>query len=242
MKTQKLKTIVSVMVLVVITWACQNSTNTEESNLYTNAHKATVKEVVHATSYTYLNVEEGNETFWVAVNRAEFEVGQVLYFDKGLEMKNFESKDLQRTFESVYFVQDISDQPTLPGAASEQPSMAQSQPQKPALEKLDINVEPVEGGISIATLFANRETYKDQTVKIRGQVTKVNMSIMGKNWIHIQDGTVNDGKFDLTITTAQVANVGDVVTFEGKITLDKDFGAGYIYDVIMEEGVKADSI
>ncbi len=241
MKTQKLKTIVSVMVLVMIAWACQNSTNTDESNLYTNDHKVSVKEVVHATSYTYLNVEEGNETFWVAVNRAEFEVGEVLYFDGGLEMKDFESKDLQRTFESIYFVESISDKPTLPGSET-QPSMAQTQPQKPTLEKLDLNIEPAEGGISIATLFANRETYKDKTVKIKGQVTKINMSIMGKNWIHIQDGTDDDGNFDLTITTSQVAEVGNVVTFEGKITLDKDFGAGYVYEVIMEDGVKSDSI
>ena len=97
--------------------------------------------------------------------------------------------------------------------------MAQTQPQKPTLEKLDLNIDPAEGGISIATLFANRETYKDKTVKIKGQVTKINMSIMGKNWIHIQDGTDDDGNFDLTITTSQVAEVGNVVTFEGKITL-----------------------
>jgi len=242
MKTQKLKTIVSVMVLVVLVWACQNNTNTQESNLYTNDHKATVKEVVQATSYTYLNVEEGNETFWVAVNRAEFEVGQVLYFNSGLEMKDFESKDLRRTFESVYFVQDISDQPTLPGAASEQPSMAQSQPQKPTLEKKDINIEPAEDGITIATLYSNRDSYKDQIVNIKGEVTKFNPSIMNRNWVHIQDGTDVDGNFDLTITTDQVVNVGDVVTFKGKISLNKDFGAGYTYEVIMEEATIADAI
>ena len=229
------------MVLVIIVWACQNNSSTKESNLYTNDHKVTVKEVVHANSYTYLNVEEGNETFWVAVNRAEFEVGEILYFDNGLEMKDFESKDLQRTFKTIYFVQGISDQPTLPGS-EKQPSMAQTQPQKPILEKLDLNIDPAEGGISIATLFANRETYKDKTVKIKGQVTKINMSIMGKNWIHIQDGSADAKNFDLTITTAQVANVGDVVTFEGKITLDKDFGAGYVYEVIMEDGVKIDGV
>lgn len=242
MKTQKLKTIVSVMVLVIIAWACQNNSNTQESNLYTNDHKATVKEVVHATSYTYLNVEEGSETFWVAVNRAEFEVGQVLYFNNGLEMKDFESKDLQRTFESVYFVQDISDQPTLPGAASEQPSMAQKQPQKPTLEKKDINIEPAKGGISIATLYSNRDSYKDQIVSIKGQVTKFNPNIMNRNWVHIQDGTDADGKFDLTITTDQAVNVGDVTTFKGKISLNKDFGAGYTYEVIMEEATTLDAI
>lgn len=242
MKTQKLTTILSVMVLVIIAWACQNNSNTADSNLYTNDHKATVKEVIQASSYTYLNVEEGGENFWIAVNKGEFEIDAVLYFDKGLEMTNFESKDLGRTFESVYFVQGISDQPTLPGATSEQPSMAQTEPQKPTLEKKNINIEPAEGGISIATLYSNRDTYKDQIVSIKGEVTKFNPSIMNRNWVHIQDGTDADGNFDLTITTDQVVNVGDVVTFKGKISLNKDFGAGYTYEVIMEEATKADAI
>lgn len=250
MKTQKLKTIVSILLVVMLAWGCGSNTSNTESNLYANAHKVTVKEVVQATSYTYLNVEEGGETFWIAVSKGEFAVDGILYYDDGLEMKNFESKDLQRTFETVYFVQGISDKPRLPGEESQtssghshsQPSMGQSQPQKPTLEKLDLNIEPVDGGISIAQLFANRETYKDQTVKIRGQVTKINMSIMGKNWIHIQDGSADGENFDLTITTAQVAEVGNVVTFEGKISLDKDFGAGYVYEVIMEDAVKTDSI
>ena len=241
MKTLKLKTIVSALVVVMFAWACQNNTKNTESNLYTNAHKVTVKEVVQATSYTYLNVEENNESFWIAVNRSEYTEGVVLYYDEGLEMNNFESKDLQRTFETVYFVQGISDQPTLPGS-EKQPSMAQTQPQKPTFEKVDVSIEPSEGGISIGTLFANRETYKDQIVKIRGQVTKFNPNIMSKNWIHIQDGSDDSGNFDLTITTNQVVNVGDVVTFEGKISLNKDFGAGYTYEVIMEEAVKADAI
>jgi hypothetical protein len=61
---------------------------------------------------------------------------------------------------------------------------------------------------------------------------------MSRNWVHIQDGTKNDGKVaDLTITTNANVQVGDNVSFEGKITLDKDFGAGYKYNVIMEQGV-----
>jgi hypothetical protein len=242
MKNLKLKTIGTALVLVMIVWACQNGSKNTGSNIYTDDHKATVKEVIQASSYTYLNVEEeSGETFWIAINKGDFEVDAIVYFDDGLEMNNFESKDLQRTFETIYFVQRISDQPTLPGA-EEKTSMTQTQPQKPTLEKLDVNITPAQGGISIATLFANRETYKDKTVRIKGQVTKVNMSIMGKNWIHIQDGTVDDGNFDLTITTSQLAEVGDVVTFEGKIYLNKDFGAGYTYEVIMEEAVKIEGV
>jgi hypothetical protein len=58
---------------------------------------------------------------------------------------------------------------------------------------------------------------------------------MGKNWVHIQDGTEYQGGFDLTITTDGQVAVGETVTFEGKIVLDKDFGYGYSYPVLMEE-------
>ena len=59
---------------------------------------------------------------------------------------------------------------------------------------------------------------------------------MGKNWVHIQDGTDYKDGFDLTVTTNNTVAVGEIVTFEGKIALDKDFGYGYSYSVIMEEG------
>lgn len=241
MKTQKLKTIVLAIVVVMIAWACQNNTKNAENNLYIDGHKVTVKEVIQATSYTYLNVEEDNETYWIAINKGDYNVDDVLYYDNGMIMHDFESKDLGRTFEHIFFIQDIRDQPTIPGSSPE-PSMEQSQPQKPTLEKMDISIDPAAGGITIGDLYANKDSYKDKTVKIKGQVTKFNPNIMNKNWIHIQDGTADAGNFDLTITTDQIVNVGDVVTFVGKIALDKDFGAGYTYEVIMEEAVKEDAI
>jgi hypothetical protein len=81
----------------------------------------------------------------------------------------------------------------------------------------------------------NRQEYSGKEIEIRGVVVKVNKQIMGKNWIHIQDGTNSEGKFDLTITSQDLAEVNDEVTFKGKITLEKDFGSGYFYEVIMEE-------
>jgi hypothetical protein len=101
--------------------------------------------------------------------------------------------------------------------------------------KTDIKVEKAEGGISIGELFAGKESYSGKTVKVRGEVTKVNLGIMGRNWIHIQDGTADGNNYDLTITTDREASVGDVVTFEGTVTVNKDFGSGYSYEVIIEE-------
>ena len=101
--------------------------------------------------------------------------------------------------------------------------------------KINISIEAGEGCIKISDLFANKKSYAGKSIKVKGFVTKFNPEIMGKNWIHIQDGSEYDGDFDLTITTASQVSVGETLTFEGTIALDKDFGYGYKYDVLLEE-------
>ena len=103
-------------------------------------------------------------------------------------------------------------------------------------EKINIKVEPCSDCITIAKLLADKKSYSGKVIKIKGKVTKFNPSIMEKNWVHIQDGSEFGGDFDLTITTAIQASVGETLTFEGKIVLDKDFGYGYFYKVLMEDG------
>ena len=72
-------------------------------------------------------------------------------------------------------------------------------------------------------------------VRIRGQVVKFNANIMGRNWLHLQDGTGAAGTNDLTITSAATVNVGDTILAKGVVTTNKDFGFGYKYDVIIEK-------
>jgi len=111
------------------------------------------------------------------------------------------------------------------------------QGKKAPVENAEISVDPAKEGITLAELFSNRNAYENKIITVSGQVVKVNTGIMGKNWIHIQDGTKDGDDFDLTITTQNVVEVGAVVTFEGKIELNKDFGSGYTYEVIMEDAV-----
>jgi hypothetical protein len=105
-----------------------------------------------------------------------------------------------------------------------------------SIEKMNVKVEPCEGCITISNLIANKQSFSGKVIKVKGRVTKFNPEIMGKNWVHVQDGSEFNGGFDLTITTNERVSVGDTLTFEGKIALDKDFGYGYFYSVIMEEG------
>ncbi len=92
-------------------------------------------------------------------------------------------------------------------------------------------------GYTVAGLFAKKASLKDKKVEVRGKVVKVNKGIMGRNWLHLQDGTGSAAaaNFDLTVTSQGVATVGQVVLIKGVLRLNKDFGSGYRYAVIVED-------
>ena len=100
-----------------------------------------------------------------------------------------------------------------------------------------IQISPVEGGQSIGELYDSPSEFKSKKVKVRGQVVKVNMDIMDRNWVHLVDGTKGKDKSDLTFTTQEVVQVGDTIVFEGVLAIDREFGAGYTYPLVVEEAV-----
>jgi hypothetical protein len=107
---------------------------------------------------------------------------------------------------------------------------------QPVATKADIKIEPCGDCVTIGRLVADKKSFSGKKIRVKGVVTKVNQAIMEKNWVHIQDGTEAEGVYDLTITTSGTVAVGDTVTFEGRIVLEKDFGYGYFYSILMEEG------
>ncbi len=98
---------------------------------------------------------------------------------------------------------------------------------------------PSEGNFKVADIFAKKDELNGKSVTVSGKVVKVNLVIMGKNWIHLQDGTGEKGTNDITITTDGTAKVDDKVVVNGTVVTNKDFGAGYKYDVIIENGIVA---
>ena len=90
------------------------------------------------------------------------------------------------------------------------------------------------GVVSISALIANREKYDGHTVTVKGMCVKVNNNIMNRNWVHLRDESIQDDT-DLTVTTSENIKVDDIVMLQGKIALNKDFGAGYEYEIIMED-------
>ncbi len=193
-----------------------------------------VTEVIQGNNYTYLQVKENMADRWVAVGKQDVNTGDVYYYDEALQMTNFHSKEIDRDFDVIYFVNQISKTPL-----NQQSAMGGAMPAhsgKVAASDAEVEITKPEGELQIADVFANRADYSSKQFEIRGIVVKVNDQVMGKNWVHIQDGSGNSGNFDLTITTQADVEVGDEVIFKGKLTLNKDFGAGYFYDLIMEDG------
>lgn len=191
-------------------------------------HMVVVMEVLNTEKYTYLNVDEEGTNFWIAIPKKEVQIGATYYYKGGLLKKNFESKEYNRVFETLYLVSDVIPHP-IDGsefAAGQVPSQQSSDSQAP------ISVNSVEGSIKLSELFLNPDKYEGQIVQVSGKCVKVNPMIMGRNWVHIQDGSGDN--LDLTVTTAVNIPVDAIVTLTGIISLNKDFGAGYRYDVIME--------
>lgn len=210
--------------------------NEVASNNNKSVHKIVVKETIDGGSYSYLKVSEGEKEYWMAVSRVNAEVGKTYYYDQGMVMKNFESKQLNRVFDEIVFADAIrtsKDSKTVKNPHSN----PHSNPQKESkLDKLNLNLSKASDDIYLKDLFENKAKYAGKEIKVSGVVVKVNKRILGKNWIHIVDGTKTATKSSLTITSQELVKVGDTVTAKGSIVLDKDFGANYIYDVLLENG------
>jgi len=235
-----LLSIIGIIAVMTVSQSCKNSKTSSDKK--SNVHTVIVKEAIQAGEYTYLKVTEDDAEMWLAAPACVPVVGATYYYKGGTEMKNFQSKQLNKTFESVYFIDNLSSVPitdeTTTTTAATDTNAANAMTQhiaKTTTEKIDVKITPVSGGITIAELYKNKASYAGKTVKVKGKVTKFSSAIMDKNWIHLQDGTEFDKNFDLAITTLGEVAAGDTIIATGKIALDKDFGYNYTYKVIMED-------
>lgn len=233
-----MKQIIIILGMIFILSACNQNAQIQE--IPEGFHRVQVKEVIHTTSYTYILGAEGEIENWFAFPRRQVEVRSSYFYSGGFDMVDFKSRELDRTFDKVVFLEGISTEPkAIPkkSMSKPMPDKAQetgSKKNKPT-KQTELKIDKVEGSITIAELYENKEQYKDKRVIIKGKVTKFSPMIMDKNWIHLEDGSNFNGLFDLTITTDEKATVGEIILIEGLINLNVDFGFGYKYDVIMQE-------
>jgi hypothetical protein len=206
--------------------------------------RGTVLETMDAAGYTYVLLDTAEGPRWVAAQQTPVAVNDIVQTNQGMMMQEFTSQSLDRTFEVIYFsdaLQNLSTT-TLP-AGHPDTALPPGHPTTTMASDAagsvvgDVAVAAVEEGKNIAWVNASKDSLAGQSVSLRGKVVKFNANILGTNWLHIQDGSGSaaDGNNDLAVTSGAEAAVGDTVVVTGKIVLDKDFGAGYSYPVLMED-------
>jgi hypothetical protein len=153
-------------------------------------------------------------------------------------MGSFTSKTLKRTFDKIIFSGGIlnpaskgGDKPVTAQQAGAAPAAAKS------TEKIKVAKATGPDAYTVNEVYEKQASLNEKTAVVKGKVVKVSQGIMGKNWIHLQDGTGDAamGTNKLVTTSQDLPTVGDIVTMKGTIYKDKDFGAGYKYSVIMEQ-------
>lgn len=195
-----------------------------------------VKAVEQVPNYTYLLVKGKGPEYWIAVSSTEIQVGESITYQGGMLMENFHSEELNRTFEKVIFLEDLVENQA---SSNTDKMLGTSQGSEVKTDRLETSIEAEAGTVSIEELFADPGAYEGKTIRVKGEVAKFNPNIMERNWIHLQDGTDFEGKFDLTVTSQEGFVVGQVLTLEGIIALNRDFGYGYSYEILLEKATLA---
>ncbi len=187
----------------------------------------TVLETMDAGGYTYAHLDHGGKQVWVAGPTTKLAGGTKLGRMTGALMTGFRSDTLKRTFDQIYFVGAYS---TGDAKAADPHGAAPAATVAP-----QVKVARANGGKTIAEVFGAKTALAGKPVAVRGQITKLTTGVLDRNWVHLSDGSGAAGTNDLLVTTHDATlKVGDVIVARGTVALDKDFGASYRYDVMIE--------
>jgi hypothetical protein len=209
--------------------------------------KGQVLEIKDVDAYTYLRLKTKDGEQWAAVNKAPVKQGAEVTIENASVMKNFESKTLKRKFDTIVFgsLAGGAATPVAATAAGTPPAGggkdlgAMHSGMSKAVDVGDVKVQKASGADArtVAEIVGKPGELKNKPVVVRAKVVKFTPAILGKNWIHVRDGTGSDadGTNDVLVTSQAEAKVGDVVLIKGIVRTDVDLGSGYAYKVLVEE-------
>jgi hypothetical protein len=190
-----------------------------------------VLEAQNVDMYTYLRLKTKDGEIWAAVPTTAVKKGAQVTIANPTTMQNFESKTLKKTFDKIVFGQvvDPNAKPAAPHGAM--PGASGAAPVAKVAKASGSDAR------TVGEVVKGRVALKDKTVLVHAQVVKVNLGILGKNWLHVRDGSGSDadGTNDVLVTTKDEAAVGDVVTVKGTVRNDVNLGSGYTYAVLIED-------
>ena len=196
----------------------------------------TVRETMDSLGYTYVRVGTDGRSAWAAGPKTAVKVGDRVKLPAGILMKDFHSKRLGRTFDWLWLIGSIE----VEGAAPAQPDVA-AMHGKPATDPAAAaafdftRIKKPAGGLTVAEIHVRRAELAGKTVTVCAIAVKATPEVMGRNWLHLRDGTGAPGTDDLTVTSAELAQVGKVVLVTGTVVVNRDFGFGYEYEVMLED-------
>jgi hypothetical protein len=196
--------------------------------------KGEVLEVLNAPSFTYLRLKTRTGEIWASVPTAPVKKGAEVTLIDPQMMGNFESKSLKRTFDKLVFA-TLAD---ANGNAGATPLSPHGTPRALATPVVKVAKATGPDAKTVAEVVAGKAALTGKAVTIRGQVVKYSSGIMGKNWVHLQDGSGSaaGGDHDILLTTTDTTAVGAVVNASGTVRTNVDFGSGYAYAVMIEGG------
>ena len=209
-----------------------------------------VLEIKPAMGYKYLKIDENGKILWVAIANAPVTIGDKIGYDKKTLMKDFKSKTLNQKFKEIYFASDVYLPQKVTAPKSMKDILGLSSQKKDPHAGMGIGMSPQPADEKPAKPFVKKDTYtvaevhmwrkslKDQNITVTGSVYKVSKGIMKRDWVHLGDGTGNEQKLtDDLVFTAPTSTVkaGDKIVAKGTVAVDKDFGYGYFYPVIIEK-------
>jgi len=192
-----------------------------------------VIETMDSGGYTYVQIENSGKKTWVAVPSTKVIKGQNISFAPGVEMQDFISKTMNRTFDRIIFSGGVVGQA---GKGSDMKATGSKESAVTATEKIKVEKAAGTNAYTVVEIYKNGSKLENENIVVKGKVVKVSAGVMKKNWIHIQDGSgdTKTGSNDLVMTSNELPSVGDVVTASGTLYNNKDFGSGYKYAVIIE--------
>lgn len=190
--------------------------------------------------YTYIQLQQAGKEVWVAASDFDVTVGDEIEYAGGVQMYDFHTKALDRTFDEILFLTNIRKKP-------EAKSILQSEMPNDDNHRNLVSAQPVvaapapgevvksEAELSIAQLFAQRSAMAGKVVSVRGKVLKVSNNILGKTWVTLSDGTGTAPDDKLLVTTLQEIEIGATLSATGKVKTNIDLGMGYAYKVVLED-------
>lgn len=192
-----------------------------------------VLETRNVDIYTYLRLKTSSGEIWAAVPTATVRKGDQVTIGRPMIMENFESKTIKKTFDRIAF--GVLGGPSA-AVASPHGGMPAAKPDAGTAKVTKVAKATGPNAKTVAEVNAGKTALKDKPVVVRGQVVKVNAGILGKNWVHLRDGSGSaaDGSNDVLVTTKDTTAVGDVVSASGTVRTDVSVGAGYTYAVIID--------